>query len=114
MQAADHFVAGSRRSRMEVKIDILRAISEGIGRPAHIMYRSNLSWSNMHELVNEMERRSLIRLVENGGKRNYVLTEKGLRVLQNYNTLRSQLEMIVAAPQIAARSEAPSPSISAV
>jgi len=99
---------------MEVKIDILRAISEGVGRPAHIMYRSNLSWSNMHELVNEMEGRSLIRLVENGGKRSYILTEKGLRVLQNYNTLRSQLEIIVATPQIATRNDSPTPSISSV
>ncbi len=80
---------------MEVRIDILQAIADGAGRPTHIMYRSNLSWSIMQNFVRVLEQQGLIARVDKDGKKNYGLTEKGQRVLQTYLSVRQQLEIAV-------------------
>jgi predicted transcriptional regulator len=79
---------------MEVKLDILLAIKEGAGRPTHIMYRSNLSWSVMQGFIRSLEVQGLIKTEEKERKRKYVLTEKGERVLKTYESVRTQLNLI--------------------
>jgi predicted transcriptional regulator len=79
---------------MEVKLDILLAIKEGAGRPTHIMYRSNLSWSVMQGFIRSLEVQGLIKTEEKERKRRYVLTEKGERVLKTYESVRTQLNLI--------------------
>lgn len=79
---------------MEVKIDILQAISEGAGRPTHIMYRSNLSWAVMRSFIKALERQALVTSKEIEGRKNYVLTQKGARVLETYESVRRQLESV--------------------
>ncbi len=85
---------------MEVRIDILQAIADGAGRPTHIMYRSNLSWSIMQNFVRVLEQQGLIARIDKDGKKNYVLTEKGKRVLQTYVSVKKQLEIIVTVPAV--------------
>ena len=34
-----------RRSLLQIKVDILRAVESGYGKPTQIMYRANLSWN---------------------------------------------------------------------
>ncbi|MGI0090455.1 MAG: winged helix-turn-helix domain-containing protein [Nitrososphaerales archaeon] len=85
-------LAGPRRSRMEVKIDIMQAIDEGAGRPTHIMYRSNLSWAVMRSFMKVLEDQGLVTSSELEGRKNYALTEKGSRVLATYIKVRKQLE----------------------
>ena len=84
---------------MEVKIDILQAISEGAGRPTHIMYRSNLSWAVMRNFIKIMEEQGLVSSTVVEGRKNYVLTQKGTRVLETYTNVRKQLE----SPQLIAQ-----------
>jgi predicted transcriptional regulator len=79
---------------MEVKIDILRAIADGSGRPTHIMYRSNLSWAVMRGVMKTLEQQGLVISNEVDGRRNYSLTQKGSRVLETYQSVRTQLESI--------------------
>lgn len=88
------FPAGSRRSRLELKIDIMQAIKEGAGRPTHIMYRSNLSWSVMQGFIRSLESQGLVRTDESGPKKRYMLTEKGERVLKTYESVRNQLDLV--------------------
>lgn len=88
----ENLLAAPRRSRMEVKIDILQAIADGSGRPTHIMYRSNLSWAVMRGVMKNLEQQGLVISSEVEGRRNYVLTEKGHRVLETYRTVKTQLE----------------------
>ncbi|MFI5421609.1 MAG: winged helix-turn-helix domain-containing protein [Nitrososphaerales archaeon] len=83
---------------MEVKIDILQAIAEGAGRPTHIMYRSNLSWAVMRNFIRALEEQGLVSASDVEGRKNYVLTSKGIRVLETYANVRKQLE----APQLIA------------
>ena len=83
---------------MEVKIDILQAISEGAGRPTHIMYRSNLSWAVMRNFIKALEDQGLVSSRDVEGRKNYILTQKGARVLDTYANVRRQLE----SPQLVA------------
>ena len=77
---------------MEVKIDILQAIAEGAGRPTHIMYRSNLSWAVMRSFIKTLEDQGLVLASEVEGRKSYTLTQKGLRVIETYESIRKQLE----------------------
>ena len=79
---------------MEVKIDILQAISEGIGRPTHIMYRSNLSWASMRHFIKFLEDQGLVSPVYEEGRKNYTLTQKGVRVVDAYANVRVQLNSL--------------------
>lgn len=94
------FLAGVRRSRMEVKIDILQAIKEGAGRPTHIMYRSNLSWSVMQGFIKTLEIQGLVQTDASERKKRYILTEKGERVLKTYLSMRTQFDSMIPVPVI--------------
>jgi predicted transcriptional regulator len=99
------FLAGVRRSRMEVKIDILQAIKEGAGRPTHIMYRSNLSWSVMQGFIKTLEIQGLVQTDTTERKKTYLLTEKGERVLKTYLSVRTQFDSKMPVPIIQERHE---------
>ncbi len=85
---------------MEVKIDILQAIKEGAGRPTHIMYRSNLSWSVMQGFIRTLELQGLVRTEASERKKRYLLTEKGERVLKTYLSVRTQFDALSPLPII--------------
>ena len=82
-----------RRSHLETKYDILRAIqSEGeIVRPTHVMYKANLSWKEMRKYLKELEDQSLIKSSQNQhDQRKIALTPKGIEcvgVIQNAKSL---------------------------
>jgi predicted transcriptional regulator len=87
-------IAIPRRSKMEVKIDILQAISKGTVRPTHIMNQSNLSWATMRNFMKTLEDQGLVMPNYFEGRKNYVLTQKGIRVLDAYANVRGQLESL--------------------
>ncbi|MHB2037115.1 MAG: winged helix-turn-helix domain-containing protein [Nitrososphaerales archaeon] len=90
----ENLLAGPRRSKMEVKIDIMQAIADGSGRPTHIMYRSNLSWAVMRSVMKVLEQQGLVISKEIEGRRSYVLTDKGSRVLHTYRSVKNQFESL--------------------
>ena len=87
-----------RRSRLEVKIAIMQAIFEGAVKPAHIMYRSNLSWNIAHNALSLMEKQGLVITADSEGRRCYFLTEKGVRILNTYSCLKNQFEPLPLVP----------------
>ncbi len=84
--------ASRRRSRLEVKISILMAISEGATRQAEIMSHSNLSWSFAQTFIRILERQGLISTVMLKGKRNFTLSERGKRALTAYTAVTTALD----------------------
>jgi len=82
-----------RRSKLEVKISILQAISDGATRQTHIMYRSNLSWSFAHMFIRTMEKQGLISTMMVKGRKNFILTDRGKRALSAYTAVTRELEM---------------------
>ena len=82
-----------RRSRLETKYDILKAIKqEGEARPTHIMYKANVSWTVMQEFLKDLEAQSLITISSpRSGHRMYMLTGKGFECLETLVMARSLL-----------------------
>lgn len=82
-----------RRSRLETKCDILRAIQlEGEAHPTHIMYKANVSWTIMQGFLKELEAQSLIAVApQRSGHRIYSLTQKGIECLQTLLSAKSLL-----------------------
>ncbi|RJS83150.1 hypothetical protein CW706_06280 [Candidatus Bathyarchaeota archaeon] len=70
-----------KRSRLEIYFDVLEKINRGVSRPTNIMYRCNLSWRPLQEILRFLMERDLIKEIRQNNHKCYVLTEKGRNVL---------------------------------
>jgi predicted transcriptional regulator len=85
-----------RRSRLEIKITILEAISRGNQRLAHIMYYAKLPPRMCGSIVRNMEQQGLILILppEEGRKtKRFALTDRGRRALDSYMVIVKQLQL---------------------
>ena len=76
-----------RRSRVEIMIDILTALSFNKLRKTKIMYKVNLSYNLLRECVDLLQKNGLISF-HNGY---YRITRRGVEALTLYNNLRKYL-----------------------
>ncbi|MGI0091689.1 MAG: winged helix-turn-helix domain-containing protein [Nitrososphaerales archaeon] len=83
-----------RRSRIETAFDVLCVIGNGTEKPTRIMYRANLSWTIMHLYVDSLTKKGLILAEETGGKRRYRLSDKGRQIMQQYLSIKQDLDLI--------------------
>ena len=83
----------SKRSRIEIYLDILQAIRKGVHKPTRIMYRTNLSWKPLMQVLNAMMEQDLIVLEKQGTHVVYKITEKGLNVLNYFNEAMELIEI---------------------
>jgi predicted transcriptional regulator len=83
-----------RRSRIETFFDVLCTIGSGIEKPTHIMYKANLSWTIMQLYTDSLIRKGLVVFEESEGKKRYRLTEKGRQVMQQYLSIKEDLDML--------------------
>jgi len=83
----------NRRSRMETFCDILRAIGSGAQKPTHIMYKANLSWTVMQDYIKALEAQGLVVSDNEEGKRLYRLSQKGFQLLNQFLTIREDLNL---------------------
>lgn len=75
----------SRRSPLEVRMDILKVVRDGAEGPTQIMYRANLSWVLATQHIKELVSTGV--LSEHNVKAKkviYKLTDKGISVLRTY------------------------------
>ena len=85
-----------RRSRLEIKITILEAVSRGNQRLAHIMYYAKLPPKMCGSIVRTMEQQGLIVILppEEGRKtKRFALTDRGRRALDSYTAIIRQLQL---------------------
>jgi predicted glycosyltransferase/predicted transcriptional regulator len=80
-----------RRSQMEILIDIIQAVSFRPMRPTHIMRSANISYNELKKIIETLERKGLISTESTLGGKFYQATEEGLKVLENYKTIRERL-----------------------
>ena len=71
-----------RRARIDVLIEILTEALNGISK-TKIMYRCNLSWRPLQEILRFLMERDLIKEIRQNNHKCYVLTEKGRNVLSS-------------------------------
>jgi predicted transcriptional regulator len=87
----------TRRSKLEIYIDILAAIKGGTIIPTRIMYRANLSWKPLKQMFKTLTAQGLIveQSMDDDDKRTkkvYALTDKGENALKYFNMAKGLLE----------------------
>jgi len=81
-----------KRSRLEIYIDVLRAIKKSYTKPTRIMYKANLSWRPLREILSFLKmNKAVIERSTGGNRREYFLTEKGNEILRMFEQLESKL-----------------------
>ena len=85
-----------RRSRLEMHIDILRALARrGPLKLTHIMYKANVNCSVLKEYLDFLMKQGLVEEQRMGKKREvYAITQRGLTVLKHFRELRTVLPLI--------------------
>ncbi len=87
-----------RRSKLEIHIDILRALAcNGRLKPTHITYKANVNCSALKECLDFLVERNLIKEQMINKKKQtrkfYAITEQGLTVLKNVKEINSALHV---------------------
>ncbi len=88
-----------RRSMLDIVLDVLSVVREGVDKPTRIMYAANLSWRPTQRILKMMVDRGLLKVIEAEGdgrtKRRYVITERGLNVLEYFERAKELLDLPV-------------------
>jgi len=89
----------NRRSRLDIMLNVLLAVKDGVEKPTRIMYATNLSWKPTQNILNDLVRQGLIRELssekEKRTKSRYVLTEKGEEVIRYFEKAKDLLAIDV-------------------
>ena len=84
---------------MEIYLDVLRVIKEGVHKPTRIMYGANLSWKPLQQVLRSLLDQGLILEIDvsDGGDRrttkHYEITQKGENVLRYFDRARRLIEL---------------------
>ncbi len=91
-----------RRSRLEVHLDVMYTIRNGVKKPTRIMYGANLSWKPLQRVLDSLIRQALVIEIDPVDPKDrrtsvcYSLTKKGEDVLSYFNKASALLELEVA------------------
>jgi len=83
----------SKRSRIEIYLDILQTIKKGVNKPTRIMYSTNLSWKPLTRVLDTMMEQKLITYEKLGSHITYKITEKGTNVLNYFHEAMQLIEI---------------------
>ena len=89
----------SRRSKLEIYIDVLKEIKSGSTKPTRIMYGSNLSWKLLQGVLNSMVDQGLIEEIDETGSKDkrtnkvYLVTIKGDSVIRYFDRAKGLLDV---------------------
>jgi predicted transcriptional regulator len=70
-----------RRSRFDHYCDVLQVIELGVEKPTRIMYKANLTYKMLQDIVTTLIHNRFIREEITGTKKRYYITRKGKNVL---------------------------------
>ena len=82
----------ARRSRLEIYFDLLKAVERGVDKPTKIMYKANLSWKTLNEILSVLVSKGFIQEDRVKNSKRYRITEKGHNALTYH---RNSLEGLV-------------------
>ena len=80
-----------RRDRLYIIAEILEIAKDGTLK-TQIMYKANLSFSQLNEYLNFLVGLNLLECKKTGGKMVYKTTEKGMKYLDNYKEILQLLK----------------------
>ena len=84
-----------KRSRIRLCLDVLKVIGKGVEKPTNIMYKSNLSWITLTEILKLLESEGLVKSKTIGKRKRYKITRKGIDTL---NYFRKVEEIFISTP----------------
>ena len=74
-----------RRSKLDIQLEVLKAVREGVDKPTRIMYAANMSWEPVKKILDSLVDGGLLSVIENTvgnrAKRRFEITEKGISVI---------------------------------
>jgi predicted transcriptional regulator len=82
---------GSKRSRLEIYLDVLKVLRKGESRPTRIMYQSNLSWKPLVKILDSLMRQEIIEVTQDNFHNVYRLTQKGVNVLEYFENAELEI-----------------------
>ena len=86
-----------RRSQLEIRLNILSAVKDGVDKPTRIMYAANMSWKPVQRILSHLVEQGLLEVRMNTesrqSKRLYVLTDKGANVLDYFEKAKEILSL---------------------
>jgi predicted transcriptional regulator len=85
-----------RRSRLEIYFDVLEVINRGTHKPTRIMYKTNLSWTSLHEIFDTLLEGGFLQVDEQTKAKRYQITDKGKLALSYH--LKSLEGLVEPAP----------------
>ena len=80
-----------RRSLLQIKVDILRAVESGYGKPTQIMYRANLSWNVLQAQLKSFLESGMLDVEVYGSRRRYLITPKGSEMVDSYQKIVKEI-----------------------
>lgn len=86
-----------RRSKLDIVLNVLSAVMEGIDKPTRIMYSANLSWRPTQKILASLVEQGLLHEIEDlkskRSKKKYGITEKGVNVLRYFEGAKNLLDI---------------------
>ncbi|MGD2201377.1 MAG: winged helix-turn-helix domain-containing protein [Candidatus Bathyarchaeota archaeon] len=86
-----------RRSKLEIMLDVLRVVHDGISKPTRIMYNANMSWNPTQRVLEKLIDEGHILVEEKPSKqrakKRYYITEKGLNILRYFKGAERLIEI---------------------
>ena len=88
----------SRRSKLDIQLEVLKAVREGVDKPTRIMYSANMSWNPVRKILDSLVKGGLLSVISNTvgnrAKRRYEITEKGVSVLNYFEGAKELVDII--------------------
>jgi predicted transcriptional regulator len=86
---------GKKRNRIDIIADMLTSIKNKGGeiKPTHLMYKSNLAYSQMKSYLEELVDKELVKKIEKNHYEYIIITDKGFQFI---NKLREMKEFEMA------------------
>jgi predicted transcriptional regulator len=86
-----------RRSKLDIMLNVLSAVREGIEKPTRIMYSANLSWRPTQKVLGSLVEQGLLYEIDDSkskrSKKKYGITEKGLNVIEYFEGAKNLIEI---------------------
>lgn len=79
-----------RRSRIELLVDVLRAIYKGRRSPSRVVYAARLSYDRVVKYITFLEEQGLVQRLE-GQKKRYEITGRGADVIKYFDEIETNL-----------------------
>jgi predicted transcriptional regulator len=98
LQAGIYYLK-SRRSKLELYLDVLKVIKEGTTKPTRIMHGANLSWKQLQGVLGSMVYQGLLEEIDVSESRDkrtntvYMVTSKGESVIRYFDHAEKLIEV---------------------